>query len=403
MGKIGYVLKVYPRFSETFIVTEILAREAGGENLSIYALRPTTDSRFHPEIARVKAPVKWIGRPLRAHEHWIAMCESLPAHSHRVAFARIMPALATLPADEVIQGVILAKHILDDGITHLHVHFASLAGRVAWIASQITGIPYTVTTHAKDIFHESISIPWLRRICSDAHRVIAISEFNLNFLRRELADTPAKIELLYNGLELMRFPCEWTGSGQPPLRVLAIGRLVEKKGFDILLDAIALLKERNITLRTQIVGDGDKRQELIDQISRLGLVNEVELLGALTQQEVRQLLKESDVFVAPCRIADDGNMDGLPTVLLEAMVAGIPVLATAVTGVPEVVRNGETGILLDTAEPHSLAAALEDMAAGQRLGPEIRRAARALIEEKFDSMQQARTLRAWENAQEAIS
>ena len=225
-ARIGYVLKVYPRFSETFIVTEILAREAQGEDLSIYALRPTTDSRFHPEIARVSARVSWVGRPVRALDLWSQLTNGLTRQDDRERFAAIMPVLADLPGDEVAQGVELARQARRDSITHLHAHFASLAGRVAWIASALTGIPYTVTTHAKDIFHESVDPVWLRRICADAQRVIAISRYNKDYLRKVLAGTGATVSLRYNAIELDRFsyraPLPVPAGNSRPLR--EIGR-----------------------------------------------------------------------------------------------------------------------------------------------------------------------------------
>lgn len=183
MSPTGYVLKVYPRFSETFIVTEILAREAHGDDLSIYAQRPTTDARFHPEIARVRAQVPRVPRPARPTEMWAQIVGGLADDTQRARFAALMPTLAGLPGDEVSQAVSLAHCAQHDGITHLHAHFATLAGRTAWIGSQLTGIPYTVTTHAKDIYHESVDRQWLRRVCADADRAIAISRFNEEYLR----------------------------------------------------------------------------------------------------------------------------------------------------------------------------------------------------------------------------
>ena len=164
MTRIGYVRNVYPRFSETFVVTEILAREDLGQDLRIYALRPTTDTRFHPEIARVEAPVSWVPRPRKAIDMWDILTSSLTDQDMRRRFADLMPHIASLSADDVAQGVALARAAREDGITHLHAHFASLAGRTAWIASTLTGIPYTVTTHAKDIHHESVDFDLLRKV-----------------------------------------------------------------------------------------------------------------------------------------------------------------------------------------------------------------------------------------------
>ena len=156
-----------------------------------------------------------------------------------------MPVLAELPGDVVAQGVELARQARRDSITHLHAHFASLAGRVAWIASALTGIPYTVTTHAKDIFHESVDPVWLRRICADAQRVIAISRYNEDYLKTVLAGTGATVSLRYNALELDRFsyraPQPVSATRAEPLRVCAVGRLVPKKGFADLVEAVELV------------------------------------------------------------------------------------------------------------------------------------------------------------------
>ena len=155
-----------------------------------------------------------------------------------------MPVLAELPGDVVAQGVELARQARRDSITHLHAHFASLAGRVAWIASALTGIPYTVTTHAKDIFHESVDPVWLRRICADAQRVIAISRYNEDYLGTVLAARGHGVAALH-ALELDRFsyraPQPVSATRAEPLRVCAVGRLVPKKGFADLVEAVRIL------------------------------------------------------------------------------------------------------------------------------------------------------------------
>ena len=396
MSRIGYVLKVYPRFSETFIVTEILAREAHGDDLSVYALRPTTDARFHPEIARVSARVTWVPRPVRPTEMWEQMAHSLVDGTQRSRFADLMPVLASLPGDEVAQALSLAHAAQEDGITHLHAHFATLAGRTAWIASRLTGIPYTVTTHAKDIYHESVDRQWLRRVCADADRVIAISRFNEEHLRSELAGTGARVSLQYNALELSRFTYRDPIPVRGALRVAAVGRLVPKKGFDVLIEAVHRLRAAGTSIVLDIAGDGEERTRLAEQACRLGLTDRVRLLGPQTQEEVRELLRRSHVFAAPCVPAADGNVDGLPTVVLESMACGTPVLATAVTGLPEVVRDGETGVLLPPGDPEALAQALRDLAEG-RIDPlPLARGARTLVEEQFDSRRQAEVLSAWQ-------
>lgn len=397
MSRIGYVLKVYPRFSETFVVTEILAREAHGEDLRIYALRPTTDARFHPEIARVRARVSWVPRPVKPTETWLQITSSLLDAQMRERFARILPILADLSVDDVAQGLALARCVVEDGITHLHAHFATLTARTAWIASQLTGVPYTVTTHAKDIFHDSVDPRWLRRVCADADRVIAISRYNEEYLRAELAGTGAQVSLQYNALELSRFPYHPPAAPRGTLRIAGVGRLVPKKGFADLVEAVRLLTDSGVPVTLDIAGDGEERTRLEDLVTGLGLSERVRLLGPLTQEEVRGLLRRAHVFVAPCVPAADGNVDGLPTVVLEAMASGTPVIATAVTGMPEVVRNGETGVLLPPGDPTALARALRDLAEGAIDPVPLTEGARALIEESFDSRRQAATLSSWQH------
>lgn len=398
MSHIGYILKVYPRFSETFIVTEILAREAQGEDISIYALRPTSDARFHPELARVQAPVNWIARYPKSRTLWDRVSSATAHPVIAENFARLLPVLRTMPADEVAQALQVAEEALRDGITHFHAHFASLAGRMAWTASQLTGIGFTVTTHAKDLYHESVDPVWLKRICADADNAIAISKFNEDFLNRQLAGSQANVVLQYNALELDRFPFKpgelEARRPHSPLRVAAVGRLVEKKGFHDLITATHLARERGVDVEVRIAGAGEQADALAQQITELGLDDVVHMLGPQTQEEIRNLLHWGDVFVAPCIPAADGNIDGLSTVVLESMAVGTPVIATAVTGLPEVVRNGETGILLAPGETEALARSLEHVAENSEPLHEYATRARALIEAEFDSAKQAANLRA---------
>lgn len=399
MHRIGYVLKVYPRFSETFVLTEILAREAAGADLRIYAMRPTTDARFHPELARVKAPVTWVPRPTNANRFWQQVTASTQDPEILANFASILPELTELEASDVAQGVALAQRVKADGITHLHAHFASLAGRMAWVASKLTGIPYTVTTHAKDIFHESVDPIWLRRICGDAAQVLAISRFNEGYLQKVLTATGANLVLLYNALELSRFEYVKPSLPTGTLRIAAVGRFVPKKGFSELLGAVAILAERGVDFSLTLGGDGELDEQLRQKVEQLGLTQQVTMPGPLTQEEVRQLLHSSDVFVAPCVPVGDGNMDGLPTVVLEAMACGAPVVTTSVTGLPEVIRNGETGLLLEPGDVPALADALASIADGDVDTPALAEAARQLIEQNFDSNFQAQHLNTLETTE----
>lgn len=396
----GYVVKVYPRFSETFVVTEILAREAAGESLEIFALRPTTDARFHPQLGLVQAPVRHLPKPVRLPEAWAVIARAereLPDFG--VRFAELLPWTSTLEPSEVVQGVSLALAAARSEITHLHVHFASMQARVARIAAHLLDIPYSVTTHAKDIFHADVDPVLLREVLLPAHHVVTISAFNARHLHRVLPELGERLVLVRNGLDLDRFPYR---DPQPPgrrLEVCAVGRLVEKKGFDVLIEATRRARAAGLRLRVRIAGDGELTDDLHAQIAAAGLDDVVHLLGPRSQAEVGELLTGSDVMVAPCVVGADGNADGLPTVLLEAMAMGVPCISTAVTGIPEVVHDavdGEpaTGQLLTPGDADALTRALHRVAAPDYPRVDTARAARAQVERDFDTRRQSRLLAA---------
>ena len=395
--RIGYVLKVYPRFSETFVVTEVLAREAQGEDLTIFALRHSTDPRFHPELARVQAPVHHVERPERASAGWAVLAraaEVVPGFGPR--FAALLPELAGTEASEVHQGVALATRVVEQGITHLHAHFATLAAHVAEIASRLTGVPFSVTTHAKDIFHESVDPARLRRTLERAEHVVAISEYNRRHLASAFPAHAHRLRLVRNGLELARFPYRDPAPVGETLRVVAVGRLVEKKGFDRLVRAAARYREQGGRLSVTVAGGGELEGPLRALVAELGAGDVVDLVGPRTQAEVGRLLRAADVFAAPCTVGADGNADGLPTVLLEAMAMGVPVIASDVTGIPEVVRNAapRTGVLVPADDDEALLGALAAVADPGFDLVGAARAARALVTRDYNSTGQAAALQA---------
>lgn len=393
---VGYVVKVYPRFSETFIVTELLAREAQGERLSVFALRPTTDTRFHPEIARVQSPVHFLDRAASARDLWATVAAAqaeIPGFADR--FAALLPVLATRPADDVAQAVELARWVQREGITRLHAHFASLPGQTASLAARLSGVPYSVTAHAKDIFHESVDATVLADTLAHADQVVTISAFNERFLR-ETHPGLQSLHLVHNGLELSRFPFRAPTAPGERLELVAVGRLVEKKGFDRLVRAAAALTRDGVDVRVRIAGSGEDEAILRRLIDDLDVADRVELLGPLSQAEVVTLLASADAFVAPCVVGADGNADGLPTVLLEAMASGLVCIGTDVTGIGEVlgVHDGaETGLLIPSDDHDALVAAIRrvDDPAFER--EQVASAARRLIENRFDCRRQAATLR----------
>ncbi|MDR6555717.1 glycosyltransferase involved in cell wall biosynthesis [Arthrobacter pascens] len=387
----AYVLKMYPRFSETFIVSEILAREARGERIEIFALRPTTDARFHPELARVKAPVTYLGRPQSSSGVWESFRTAASA-GLTDDVARAFGELAAADPDDAVQAINLATELQRRNVRHLHAHFASAATAVTRLASLITGIPYSFTAHAADIFRDTVSREDLRAKLSDAHHVVTISDYNLRYLRHHFPQQADRLRLVRNGLELARFTYRDPRPVGTTVRMAAVGRLVEKKGFQHLLPALASLIGSGVRADVRIAGTGMMAEELQSALDGLGLSRHVRMLGPQTQDQIHELLDWADVFVAPCVVGSDGNADGIPTVLLEAMATGTPCVSTTVTGIPEVIRDGSTGVLVEPGNPAALAAAIRRVTLPGADRTLLARNARALIEQEYDAGRQATAL-----------
>ncbi|CAN5322072.1 hypothetical protein BH20ACT5_BH20ACT5_23940 [soil metagenome] len=385
--RIGYVLKMYPRFSETFIVSELTAREATGEDIEIFSLRPPSDGRFHEALARVRANTTYLthqGR--RASDLWALLAE---AGAVLPGLPGAMPELLAAEVGDAAQAVELALLVRQRRITHLHAHFASVATTVARLTALLTGVPYSFTAHAKDIFHADVDQEDLRRKLADAQHVVTVSRFNLEHLREQFGPAADQVTLVYNGLDLDAFGFD------PSVRrptICSVGRLVEKKGFDVLIDACALLAAGGRTVDCEIAGAGPLHLALEEQIANRGLTGSVRLTGPMPQSGVRDLLRRSAVFAAPCVVGADGNRDGLPTVLLEAMALGTPCVGTDVTGIPEVIRHEDTGLMVSQHDAAGLAEALGRLLDDERSSAAMAGRARSLVEEDFDSRRQARDL-----------
>ena len=378
--KVGYVVKRYPRYSETFIVNEILAHEAAGMDVRIFALLPPEDTHFQDIIARVRAPVRYL--PSLAGKAKGLWAELTEVAREFPSVWKILSTSTSASAREVLQAMILAQEVRNQGITHLHAHFATSATTVARIAAGICGISYSFTAHAKDIFHEDVDMEELRTKFTDASTVITVSDYNVEYLGNRLGASARGVKRIYNGLDLTRFPYASPITRRP--EIIAVGRLVEKKGFGYLVDACQLLKKRGVDFSCRIIGSGDQELSLRRRINELGLEQSVDLSGPRPQQEVIAALQNAAVFAAPCVVGDDGNRDGLPTVLLETMALGTPCVSTDVTGIPEILRDGETGLLVAQKDPLSLADALERLLTEPDLRVSTALNARVLIETEFD-------------------
>ena len=387
---VGYVLKRYPRFSETFVVNEILALEKAGVQVDIFALGPVSETHFQEAISRVRAPVHRIRHQFHDTElYWQLLVQ---ARKTLPEFRR----LAHL-ADEhdwvtVGQAVLLAMQAQSKDIRHLHAHFGTQAATVARLAAAFAGIHYSFTAHAKDIFHEEVVPAELATKLREAHTTVTVSEYNRRHLQREFGAAADRVTRLYNSVDLQAFPFATKGETAGPDRIAAVGRLVEKKGFGDLLTAVAELVGAGRDVHVDLVGTGPLEATLRERIGELGLGDVVTMHGALPQSRVREIVAAADVFAAPCVVGADGNRDGLPTVLLEALALGTPCVSTPVTGIPEIVRHEETGLLAPESDPAALGQAIARVLDDPETAAGWARAARRLLEADFDFRDHAREL-----------
>ena len=388
--RIAYVLKVYPRFSQTFVVNEILAHEESGLPLEIFSLRLSDDTRFHEALAQVQSPLHHVLKPRGKVDDFL--------RELREAGARFPSALQVIQdnqdvtASDMQQAMMLASCLQARGIDHMHAHFGTIATTVARLAARLSGISYSFTAHARDIFHESVDRDRFREKLEDAAAVVTVSDYNLDYLGSHYGTASERVIHINNGLDLEQF--SYSGPGERPPLVLGVGRLVEKKGFDYLIRAFAGIAENTPGACCEIIGGGVLEEALRAQISRLGLEGSVRLLGPQPQSEVRRKMSQASVIAAPCIVASDGDRDGLPTVLLEAMAMGTPIVSTDVTGIPEILDDGVTGLEVPQRDPEALAAACTQLLQDAALRQKLAEQARAVVEQDFDIRKNSVQLRA---------
>ncbi len=422
---VAYVLKGWPRISELFIASEIYRIEQAGRPLRLYVIRPAEETECHPVVDRIRATAEYLPATTRLSQttlaHWLRenlrpflgpLARTARRHPRgllraaRVALSQTLrekPAGLAAPPKiyvrELLHAVALADKLAGaPEVGHLHAHFAHGCTTVTWLASQITGLPFSFTGHAKDIYTPKLNpAGLLARKLRAARFVVTCTEANREHL---LAIAPdAVVHRVYHGLNA-DFERLVAGNGtplppRPRLRILGVGRLVAKKGFDVLVDACHDLARRGIAFDAVIVGpnDGDTDADAIRaRIGEHGLGGRVALAGQMSQAQLYDEYRRASALCLPCRVLDSGDRDGIPNVLVEAMACGTPVISTAVSGIPEVVRDGVNGLLVAPDDPGAFADALlrlhEDPALAARLGAE----AQATVRTELDGGRLAGTL-----------
>ena len=397
---VAYVVSRFPKLSETFVLFEILAVEAEGVPIEVYPLQRERAQTIHPEAQRVVE---------RAHYAPLFSLAILASQLHTLrrqprAYLRTLfdllrwnfgsarylgGALAFFP-----MAVHFARRMREDGVSHVHAHFASHPAAVAFVIHRLAGIPYSFTAHGSDLHRDR---HMLRQKVAEARFVVPISEFNRRVILDECGDAAAaKLAVIHCGIdpEVFRPVPERASEQGAPLRLVCVGTLHEVKGQAVLIEACRLLALRGIAFRCDLVGDGPDRDDLLRQARAAGLEQRVRFLGALTREEVAARLRDSDVAVVPSVPTRDGRREGLPVALMEAAATGRPVVASRLSGIPEAIEHGAQGLLVPPGDAPGLADAIATLAADPQLRERLGAAARERMLREFDLATNARLLAA---------
>ena len=407
--RVMYLVRSWPRLSQTFVVNEILAQERLGTRVEVYSLTRSDERLVQPQVQAVGARVHYLDdrrrRPrLAALRDHASVARAAPrAYVTTLVYAALRPRLAhgyaTLSTVGCLSAALRLAAVVNRArragapIEHLHAHFAHDPALVALLTRRLTGVPYSVTAHARDLYQ--IPVPSLRARAHEASAVVTCCAANLHYLRSVLpAALHPRLHLIPHGVEVDRFVPAPREASPAPVEILSVGRLVEKKGFPDLLRACRSVKDSaaHVPFRLRIYGDGPMRAGLVELRDRLGLQEDVEFLGERDGDDVLRAYQRADVFaLTPC-VTADGDRDGIPNVIVEAMACGLPVLTTDAGGVTEVVHHGVNGLVAEPRDVATLAGFLAELCSAPGRRRALGDAGRRMVEDRFDVRSAAREL-----------
>lgn len=374
-AKVAYLMSGFPHLTETFILFEMLAVEKQGLPIAIYPLRRAPMRVMHPEAAAILPKVHY--HPFLSWPIFCAQAYFLGRRPGAYCAAWWTWLRTTWGSLRYFAGAVVffpkavyfARRMQREGVTHVHAHFASHPAAAALVIGRLTGLPYSFTAHGSDLHRER---RMLREKVAEAAFVVTISQFNREWIVAACGEAArAKVLLVRCGVDLQVFRprCPASEGQEEGLVIVCVGTLYEVKGQTYLLEACARLRQRGIPFHCHFVGDGPDRQALVAQAERAGLTAHVTFHGTLRRPEIAAMLQRGEVLVTPSVISRDGRREGLPNVLMEAMACGLPVVASRLSGIPELVEEGRTGFLTPPGDAEAIADALETLARD----PELRR------------------------------
>jgi colanic acid/amylovoran biosynthesis glycosyltransferase len=388
MTQFAYLFERFPSFGQTFCYREVAELDRQGVMPPIFSIRKPKD----------EPPQDWDERIVQ-RVHYLPEEGELSDEIRRASQTGQLASAVVAALDEwgkrpdflrLYQAIYVGRRLQKSGIRHVHAHFAGLAARTAFWIDRFFGIRFSFTAHANDIFAPRDFEVGLDKLIESASAVVTVSDFGVNYLKERFPARRAKIHRVYNGLDLSRFKRADLSESVPS--IVGIGRLIEKKGFADLIRACALLKNRGREFHCEIIGDGPLENALRAQVEELGLQSQVVLAGPRPQSQVVEKLAGARVFVLPCVPEKDGAMDNLPTAIMEAMAAGLPVVSTPVGGIPEMVSSNRTGILVPAGDAAALADAIEKVIVDLSFARELGKRGYERAIDKFSVEKNARSL-----------
>lgn len=391
---LGYILKGYPRISETFISNEILLLEQRGFKITLFPMRQPREDFCHDSVKRIQAEIHYLPTHLFRNFLQLILPNILLAIKRPKIYLRVLSTALKRFArtrkkatfKHLFQaGYMVNNHLLHTPeITHLHGHFAHSPTSVTMFASLLSGIPYSFTAHAKDIYTSNRE--QLKEKIAQARFVATCTRYNAQYLEdiADLVKTP--IHCIYHGIDINLFHSNGAKiTCTPPYNLLTVARMTEKKGLPTIYSALAILKKQGINFKHTLIGDGDDREAILSLISELGLEQNCLWLGTQTHKEVLQHFRKSDLFVLGCEIAKNGDRDGIPNVLVESLAMGVPAISSDVSAIPEIIQNKKTGLLVRPADSDEMAAAILQLLQDSNLRQRVIEGGQSYVRKDFDN------------------
>ena len=401
--QIGYLLRSYPRLSQTFILNEILALEQLGVSIQIFALTDPHEQVVQMQVEQIQAPVHYLDEAMQARPLGKVMGENFQvARLHFLGYIRALFYVATrkkidegytasnrwecfLQAVHLIHILNLEERRTGKKIDHLHAHFAHDPTLIAYLVNCITGLSFSFTAHARDLYQVPEDI--LTDRIHQASAVVTCCAANIEYLNQIASSDQSKFSLIYHGVNLKDFQLATnvgtSARSEIPI-ILSVGRLVEKKGFQDLFQALLIVKERGQRFRCTIYGDGPLFQQLKLWIDEHGMAEDILLMGDRSQHELIPIFQGATLFALTPVQTEDGDRDGIPNVLVEAMAVGLPVITTAVAGIPELVDHGENGFLYQQHDVDGISSGITELLSNAEKRKQLGDAASKKVTEQFD-------------------